>query len=234
VVRVGGAGLYMGRCQRGRWARDDGLGRVAHVVTIELSEFSGYQHFGVNRPRPPLTYTYIDVSHLSASESRAGPVTVPSTQPSHRIVTQRNTAFPPSIIPFSLTLWSAFPVSLHRGEASSNLNLVQPFSPTMAHPAFPSLPPPGASSSSSSSGVPVIRSAKSVSDIINGCNTFDLIYHTLVPAFHELAWGKGQPGQNPKENADAGQDILALWDQDLYSLSQERIRQMTAGLVFVV
>ncbi|GFZ42819.1 hypothetical protein JCM24511_00537 [Saitozyma sp. JCM 24511] len=104
----------------------------------------------------------------------------------------------------------------------------------MAHPAFPSLPPPGASSSSSSSGVPVIRSAKSVSDIITGCNTFDLIYHTLIPAFHDLAWGKGQPGPTPKEKADAGQDILALWDQDLYSLSQERILQMTAGLVFVV
>jgi hypothetical protein len=104
----------------------------------------------------------------------------------------------------------------------------------MAHPAFPSLPPPGASSSSSSSGVPVIRSAKSVSDIITGCNTFDLIYYTLVPAFHDLAAGKGQPGQNPKEKVDAGQDILALWDQDLYSLAQERIRQMTAGLVFIV
>ena len=101
-----------------------------------------------------------------------------------------------------------------------------------AHPPFPSLV--GASASDSLPSAP--RTSAELRVLINSCNTPRSIHDRLIPLLQEVAEGKPQGGKatSSTEKKARGEELLCLADEDLYGLSDEEVKNMTASLVYIM
>ena len=101
-----------------------------------------------------------------------------------------------------------------------------------AHPAFP----PAQASSGTQSLPPTPTSAPEIRDLILSCDTLRAIRGCLIPILLQVAEGKNQAsiGTSPKEKVAMGEELLSMGNMDVYGMSDERVKEITAGLVFVM
>ena len=101
---------------------------------------------------------------------------------------------------------------------------------SMAHAAFPSLPPPP----SSSSLAPAPCHPSQIRDLITSYTSLPDIQHLLIPLLQSVAEGNGQVGSKVSQKVKHGEEILGLHGVDVGSSTNEALGGMTAGMIYVV
>lgn len=104
--------------------------------------------------------------------------------------------------------------------------------PAPAHPAFPSLIPSNLRTAPVAPSIPT--TASQILKLIQTCNSPHSISTVLIPSLAAVASAKKAPEKDREKAMGKGEEILALFNEDLRTLKDDDVHRQAAGLVFVV